>query len=130
MQPPLTPAFRHLSVCLDQVGLFCLAAVQAMAMVIATALLAAFPKHARHSVRVPLLGTCSTMVLVAVAASTTVALVWAMFRNSLWAWVLQDFMGVSVMLLVLRTMRIPSIKVQIWFWPIRDVRPVCALCSL
>lgn len=45
---------------------------------------------------------------------------WVTFRSSSWAWILQDTMGVSLLLLILRQFKLPNLKV--WCLALQSVR--------
>ncbi len=44
-------------------------------------------------------------------ASIAIVVVWVVFRKSDWAWVLQDFLGVLFSINMLKTLRLPSLKI-------------------
>lgn len=94
-----------------QLGLFVLASLQALTIALAAALTAASPPLAKHTSTLPYLGPCPTAVLLAFIPAALVSLVWLVWRDAAWAWVLQDIQGIAFMLLIFRTLRISSIKV-------------------
>ncbi|TMW68221.1 hypothetical protein Poli38472_007893 [Pythium oligandrum] len=49
--------------------------------------------------------------LVAFAWATAIAVTWFVFRHHNFAWVLQDFFGVCLCILFLRTIRLPNLKI-------------------
>ncbi|KAG2440711.1 hypothetical protein HXX76_003568 [Chlamydomonas incerta] len=92
--------------------LFCVASVQSQTVLYAAALGQLLPPARRHAqVQLPWLGATPLTVVATLPLAVAVAAVWAVWRNSTWAWVLQDLQGVALMLLVLRTLRVPSLKV-------------------
>ncbi|GIL57826.1 hypothetical protein Vafri_13059 [Volvox africanus] len=93
-------------------GLFCVASVQSQTVLYSAGLQAVLPRPHRHAtIMVPLVGLCPWAVVLTLPVAVAVAVVWAIQRNASWAWVLQDVQGVALMLLVLRSLRIPSLKV-------------------
>ncbi|KAG2441965.1 hypothetical protein HYH02_009759 [Chlamydomonas schloesseri] len=92
--------------------LFCIASVQSQTVLYAAALGQLLPPARRNAhVQLPWLGATPLTVVATLPLAVAVAGVWAVWRNSSWAWVLQDLQGVALMLLVLRTLRVPSLKV-------------------
>lgn len=82
-------------------------------MVPATALLATVA----HERGLPYIGsemhlcTCwQTLVLVGVGVVTSAT--WLVWRHAGWAWVLQDLMGLALVLNIMATLRIPNLKVE------------------
>ncbi|GIL78347.1 hypothetical protein Vretifemale_7712, partial [Volvox reticuliferus] len=93
-------------------GLFCVASVQSQTVLYSAGLQAMLPRPHRHAtIAVPLVGLCPLTVVLALPVAVAVAVVWAIQRNASWAWVLQDAQGVALMVLVLRSLRIPCLKV-------------------
>ncbi|EFJ46292.1 hypothetical protein VOLCADRAFT_93422 [Volvox carteri f. nagariensis] len=99
-------------------GLFCIASVQAQTVLYSAGLQAGLKlitksrRGGSTEAMPPLGGGPSPLVtVVALTVAVAVAAVWAVQRNTDWAWVLQDLQGVALMLLVLRSLRVPSIKV-------------------
>lgn len=45
------------------------------------------------------------------AFSTSVTVVWAVYRNENWAWILQDILGVLFSINMLKVLRLPSLKI-------------------
>eukprot|EP00798_Chlamydomonas_sp_ICE-L_P005127 gene5127-34933_t len=91
---------------------FCIAAAQATTVVLAFFLrLVVSPSLANQTSHVPLIGYCPTLDMISAPISIAICVVWVIWRNSDWSWLLQDFLGVSLMLLVLRTLKLNSVKV-------------------
>ncbi|PNH02072.1 Signal peptide peptidase-like 2 [Tetrabaena socialis] len=92
--------------------LFCIASVQSQTVLYAAGLAALLPRARRTAeVQVPWLGPCPLAAVLTLPLAAAVAVVWAVGRNADWSWELQDLQGVALMLLVLRTLRVPSLKV-------------------
>mmetsp|Transcript_35632 Transcript_35632/g.79248 ORF Transcript_35632/g.79248 Transcript_35632/m.79248 type:complete len:564 (-) Transcript_35632:687-2378(-) len=102
-------------------GLFCFACIQANAISLAALLRQVMPGQAARVTQVPGLGPCPTLVVAAVPVSVALTMVWAVWRNASWSWLLQDFSGVCLMLLVLRTLRLSNIKVTCILLPLAFV---------
>ena len=43
--------------------------------------------------------------------SLSVTIVWAIFRKASWAWILQDILGIFFSINMLKTLRLPSLKI-------------------
>jgi signal peptide peptidase-like protein 2B len=110
---------------------FAAAGAQALTLLLLPAALAAAPRLAARSVVLPAwCGRCGgggsdgggleiglAELLVAPLAVAT-AVVWAVCRNASWSWALQDLLGVAIMLLVLRTLRLPNLRVACVLLPL------------
>ncbi|KAG2496822.1 hypothetical protein HYH03_005228 [Edaphochlamys debaryana] len=93
-------------------GLFCVASIQSQTALYAAGLEQLLPPaRAAASLTLPFFGVCPLPVLLTLPLAVAVAVVWAVWRNAPWAWVLQDLQGVALMLLVLRTLRVTRLKV-------------------
>ena len=91
-----------------QVMLFCAAATQGMTLALGCALADAFPRLRKQTVRdVPLAYALSFAVAVATAA------LWVLFRGRDWAWMLQDALGVTLIMLFIRSIQLPSLKARL-----------------
>ncbi len=91
-----------------QLALFCLAATNALTVWAAAVLGQCLPRQREAVVHVPGLGPCPLLGVACWPPAAALAVTWAVVRNQ-WtagAWVLQDLMGVALMLLVLRTLRL------------------------
>jgi len=103
----LSRVFVHLLV-----GLFALASIPAAAAALLPALeRAVAPRHRHRTLALPLLGDTPALGVAATAAATAAAITWAACRRAGWAWALQDALGVCLMLSILRTLRLPSLRV-------------------
>ncbi|KAJ8902185.1 hypothetical protein NDN08_006593 [Rhodosorus marinus] len=61
--------------------------------------------------RLGLQATAAEIVLTALA--TTLPVLWYSFRHSSWSWILQNILGIFLMLFVMQTLKLPSIKVGV-----------------
>jgi len=99
---------------------FCAAGAQALMTLLIPVLHAVLP--ARLSCKQVSLprnwGDVPVVDLVAGPSAVAVAVVWAVFRNAAWSWILQDLLGIAVMLLVLRVLRLPNLKVACVLLPL------------
>ena len=96
-----------------QLTVFCIASSQAIVIALTPAL-THFAPHLRETQFVVPRTQWEVSAPVAILGPPVAALViiWAMCRLETWAWPLQDLMGLSMMLLILRQFRLPSIKVD------------------
>lgn len=94
-----------------QVVMFCFAALQALAVVFAALLARALPAWRDLALGLPVVGAVEVLSIAACAPAAGVVAAWVLGRHAWWAWPLQDAMGVSLMLLLLRQFRLPNIKV-------------------
>ncbi len=90
-----------------QLGLFSLGAVQALAAALTPLCSWLLPHQTLH----PPIGQIPAHAVLSLGISLGVVTVWLVFRSSAWAWVLQDLLGISLIVLVLRQFRLPDIKV-------------------
>ncbi|KAL6753469.1 signal peptide peptidase-like protein [Haematococcus lacustris] len=109
------------AVMLVMVALFCLASINALTVALTAALTASgllSPPTLHHLTPLPLLGPCPTLTLVVAPLAAALSGVWFVWRRAGWSWVLQDVQGVALMLLVLRTLRLSSMKVACILLPL------------
>lgn len=90
-----------------QMGLFSLGAVQALAAALSPLCSWLLP----HQSFYPPVGQIPVHAVLSFGASLAVVVVWLVFRSSSWAWALQDLLGISLIIMVLRQFRLPDIKV-------------------
>ena len=88
-------------------GLFSLGAVQALAAALSPLSSWLLPHQSFH----PPVGQIPVHAVLSFGASLAVVVVWLVFRSSAWAWALQDVLGISLIVMVLRQFRLPDIKV-------------------
>lgn len=99
-------------VSLVQTVMFCWAAVQSLTTAISAALGACCgPRCQGRTIGLPVIGPVEGLSIAAFVPALVLVVVWGIFRQSAWAWPLQDAMGVSLILLLLRQFRLPNIKV-------------------
>jgi len=99
-------------------GLFTLSTAQSMGLLLAAALAAAAPALEGRSADVPWVGETPLAVLLTAPVAIAAAALWAAFRNAHWSWPLLDALGISLMLLVLRTLRLGSLRVACILLPL------------
>jgi hypothetical protein len=112
------PEFRSRSSDLDcalcaQTVMFCYAAAQGLTAAISAALRSCLPHWQCRSVELPLVGPVEGLSVGAFLVSLLLVVAWGIWRHSSWAWPLQDAMGISLIILLLRQFRLPNIKVGI-----------------
>ena len=90
-----------------QIGLFSLGAVQSLAAALTPLCAVLLPHQTLH----PPIGPVPAHAVLSLTLSTCTVAVWLIFRSSPWAWVLQDMLGVSLIVMVLRQFRLPDLKV-------------------
>ena len=97
-----------------QVVLFAVGAGQTLAYLLLLGLLHVAPtKWAHAEVALPRLGACSPLALAANSMAAAVAAAWFVGRHAGWAWILQDLLGISLMVVVLQQLRLPNLKVGV-----------------
>lgn len=100
------------------VGFAC-AGAQALGVMLLPVLCKALPRLASRSVSLPWgWGEVGVLELLLTPVALATAVVWAVFRNAGWSWVLQDILGIAIMLLVLRTLRLPNLRVACVLLPL------------
>jgi signal peptide peptidase-like protein 2B len=98
---------------------FSLAGAQALGIMLLPGLNAMLPRLACRKVNLPFdWGQVSGTEVAVTPVAIAVAVTWAVARNASWSWVLQDLLGVAVMLLVLRTLRLPDLRVACVLLPL------------
>ncbi|KAL0029595.1 hypothetical protein WJX79_006932 [Trebouxia sp. C0005] len=95
-------------------GLFSLGAVQALAAALAPLCSWLLPHQTLH----PPIGQIPAHAVLSLGISLGVVAVWLVFRSYAWAWVLQDLLGISLIVMVLRQFRLPDIKVACVLLPL------------
>lgn len=92
--------------------LFCLGSLTAV-----TSLLTAFMRWAHPSytntIRVPCAGVVSVYTALSFAIALVLTTTWVCTRNAAGAWLLQDLLGVSLLLTLQQSLRLPDLKVPI-----------------
>jgi signal peptide peptidase-like protein 2B len=98
--------------------MFSLAGAQALGALFIPVLAALVPKWQHRTVDVACLGPLPVLALAVTPVALAVAAGWGVCRNSSWSWVLQDVLGIAIMLLVLRTLRLGSLRVACVLLPL------------
>lgn len=91
-------------------ALFVFSSIQALGVLIFALFSKIAPQWGTKTVQLWACGHIPWSQLSAFLLSTVVCLVWAFFRHAYGAWVVQDIIGVSLLILGLRVIRIPSLK--------------------
>ena len=78
-------------------GLFSLGAMQALAAALSPLCTRLLPNQTLH----PPSGPVPAHAVLSVALSVSVVAIWLVFRASPWGWVLQDLLGISLIVMVL-----------------------------
>jgi len=94
------------------IGLFCVAAVQSMSH-LCTQCLRSIHCFARRRVSIPTMPSITLRSFISITLSFVVAIVWLLNRRNSAAWILQDVMGVSLVLVLPQQLRLPNIKVSV-----------------
>ena len=92
-----------------QIVLFSMGGVQALAAALTPLCAWVLPHQTIH----PPFGEVFVHAVLSLGLSIATAAVWLIFRSSSWAWALQDLLGMSLIIMVLRQFRLPNIKVRI-----------------
>eukprot|EP00878_Enallax_costatus_P005247 GHUV01005514.1.p1 GENE.GHUV01005514.1~~GHUV01005514.1.p1 ORF type:complete len:657 (+),score=154.76 GHUV01005514.1:2409-4379(+) len=98
---------------------FSIAGAQALGIMLVPFVHWSIPRVACRNVNLPCgWGSVTAAEVVVVPVALAVAVVWAVGRNTSWSWIFQDMLGIAVMLLVLRTLRLPNLKVACVLLPL------------
>jgi signal peptide peptidase-like protein 2B len=92
--------------------MYCVAAWQSTTLVLLSIMNRVAPPAWRAAaLRLPRGGATPALPAAAAAAAAGLAGAWLAFRGAHWAWALQDALSVSVLLLLLRSVHLPSLRV-------------------
>ena len=91
-------------------GVFCFAAVQGLTALFFAAIDSSF-KSMSQDVNLPVFGTVNAVSVPSVGLAVATVLVWLLNQGADWALVLQDIMGMSFLVNVLRLVHLPNLKV-------------------
>ena len=94
-----------------QTVMFCFAAIQALTAALGALLGRITPRLQSLACQLWDCGTVDAVTLTACVPATVMVVVWFIGRHSMWAWPLQDAMGIALIMLLLRQFRLPDIKV-------------------
>ncbi|KAK9821152.1 hypothetical protein WJX74_001342 [Apatococcus lobatus] len=98
---------------------FCIASAQAIVIGLTPALEYSVPNLRDTQFILPrTMWTVSAPVAILGPPVAALVIIWALCRQDAWAWPIQDTMGLSMMLLILRQFRLPSIKVACILLPL------------
>lgn len=89
---------------------FCFAAVQGL-QALFFAIFTSIFKAMTQDVDLPLLGKVHILSIPSTAVSLATVITWAINQEATWAWMLQDAMGMSFLVNVLRLVNLPNLKV-------------------
>ncbi len=103
-----------------QTVMFCFAAVQALTAALSAALGSVAPRLQSLACQLWGCGIMDYATLFASLPATVVVVVWFLGRHTMWAWPLQDAMGIALIMLLLRQFRLPDIKVGYLPYPGRS----------
>ncbi|CAI0476224.1 unnamed protein product [Linum tenue] len=95
------------------VVLFCIGGVEGLQTCL-VALLSRnrwFRRAGESFIKVPILGAVSYLTLAVSPLCITFAVVWAVYRNTPYAWIGQDILGIALILTVLQIVHVPNLKV-------------------
>ncbi|KAJ1286790.1 hypothetical protein BS78_03G378800 [Paspalum vaginatum] len=93
------------------VFLFCLGGVQGMEFVVSSLITRMCDRCREAKVKLPAIGNVKVVTLVILPLAIIFAATWAANQNSAFAWVGQNLMGICMMILVLKVVHMPNIKV-------------------
>ena len=99
------------------IGMFCIASFIAIYSCLEPLILYSYEVFPRFIVQFPSCNLwCFTINLelrqfLLVSFSFSITIVWLIFRKATWAWILQDSLGIVFSLNMLKTLRLPSLKV-------------------
>ena len=91
--------------------MFSFAAIQALTAVLSACFGRIAPRLQSLACELWGCGTIDCVTLLASVPATLIVVVWFVGRHTVWAWPLQDAMGVALIMLLLRQFRLPDIKV-------------------
>nr|XP_043607908.1 signal peptide peptidase-like 2 [Erigeron canadensis] len=93
------------------VVIFCVGGVEGLQTCI-VALLSRWFKHAAQSfIKVPFFGAVSYLTLAVMPFCIVFAVLWAVYRESKFAWIGQDILGIALIITVLQIVHVPNLKI-------------------
>ncbi|CAN6586055.1 unnamed protein product [Malus baccata var. baccata] len=93
------------------VVLFCIGGVEGLQTCLVALLLRWFKRTGESYIKVPILGAVSHLTLAVSPFCITFSVLWAVYRNTSFAWIGQDILGIALIITVLQIVRIPNLKV-------------------
>ncbi|KAK3434329.1 hypothetical protein EUGRSUZ_D01835 [Eucalyptus grandis] len=95
------------------VVLFCIGGVEGLQTCLVALLSRWFRNFGDSYTKVPFFGAVSYLTLAVSPFCIAFAVVWAVYRNTNFAWIGQDILGIALIITVLQIVRIPNLKVVI-----------------
>ncbi|KAH0470686.1 hypothetical protein IEQ34_000409 [Dendrobium chrysotoxum] len=93
------------------VVLFCIGSIQGMLFVMVSLFSRMFRGCGRITLELPVLGEVTILSIVVLPFCVAFAIVWAIHRESTYAWIGQDTLGICLMITVFQMAQLPNIKV-------------------
>lgn len=93
------------------VVLFCIGGVEGLQTCLVALLSRWFRNFGDSYTKVPFFGAVSYLTLAVSPFCIAFAVVWAVYRNTNFAWIGQDILGIALIITVLQIVRIPNLKV-------------------
>ncbi|KAK6158208.1 hypothetical protein DH2020_005522 [Rehmannia glutinosa] len=93
------------------VVLFCIGGVEGLQTCLVALLSRWFKQAGESFIKVPVLGAISYLTLAVAPFCITLAVVWAVYRDTYFGWIGQDILGIALIITVLQIVRIPNLKV-------------------
>jgi len=100
------------------VALYAISGSQALAMVLAAGAACAAPALASRQLSLPCLGDCGAGSFAAGCLGLVAGVAWVVTRNALYSWPLHDALGIALILLLFRTLRVSTLKVACILLPL------------
>ncbi|XP_031474619.1 signal peptide peptidase-like 2 isoform X1 [Nymphaea colorata] len=94
--------------------MFCIGGSQGMRACLVGIISRFFGGSQKKKVSLPLCGEVSVLSLVIFPFCAAFAIFWVVNRHASYAWIGQDILGISLMITVLQTARLPNIKVELF----------------
>ena len=91
--------------------IFALGGFQSLTLLISMVLNTLSPQLSKR-ILLPLVGPVQTTTLISMAPALIIVIVWFIYRQTSWSWTLQDCMGISLLIMIQRVLRLPDIKVS------------------
>eukprot|EP00927_Polykrikos_kofoidii_P038472 TRINITY_DN32812_c0_g1_i2.p1 TRINITY_DN32812_c0_g1~~TRINITY_DN32812_c0_g1_i2.p1 ORF type:complete len:544 (-),score=59.94 TRINITY_DN32812_c0_g1_i2:55-1635(-) len=94
---------------------FCFAGCACLAEVSSRGLAQHVPEMRKRLCTIPVLGSTSIADLVSSLLSVAVVAAWVILRNTTFGWIPQDILGTSLILTIMKTIRIPNTRIAALF---------------
>ena len=92
-------------------GVFALASFEGLRVVFYSALTYRKAGFHRSKVVLPFMGAVQTVSILASIGAALVVATWVIFEKATWSWMLQDILGLSFLVNVLRLVHLPNLQV-------------------